>query len=182
MKDDKIIIDDLIFEKYILENDVYKRNVELSKELNDFYKDKNPLVIGVLNGCIYFMMDILNLCDFDYSVDFIRAKSYRGMESAKLNIEYFSDKKLIKDKYILIVEDIIDSGKTISNIYKKLSTCKPKNIKIISLLSKVESVDEIDIDWCGFKIENKYVIGYGLDYNNLFRNLKDIYKLNEEEK
>ena len=182
MKDDKIIIDDLMFEKYILKNEINDRNIVLSKELNDFYKNKNPLIIGVLNGCIYFMMDILDLCNFDYSVDFIRAKSYKGMESTKLNIEYFSDKKLIKDKYILIVEDIIDSGKTISNIHKKLILCQPKDIKIISLLSKVDTVDEIAIDWCGFKIENKYVIGYGLDYNNLFRNLKDIYKLNEKEK
>ena len=140
MKDDKIIIDDLIFEKYILENDVSQRNVELSKELNDFYKDKNPLVIGVLNGCIYFMMDILSLCDFDYSVDFIRAKSYKGMESTKLNIEYFSDKKLIENKYILIVEDIIDSGLTIEFLVKRLKGASPRSITIVTLLFKPDGL------------------------------------------
>ena len=181
MNNDKITIDNLVFNKYIKEQDIIDKISQLSTELNKFYYKKNPLVIGVLNGCIYFMMDLLKIVDFSYSIDFIKAKSYKGMKSGNLNIQSSINPEQITDKYILIVEDIIDSGNTIKSIYSYIEKCNPKDIKIISLLTKVDQISsELSIDWYGFQIENNYVIGYGLDYNNLFRNLKDIYKINEE--
>ena len=81
----------------------------------------------------------------------------------------------------MIVEDVIDSGKTITHIYDHIKSMNPKDIKIISLLTKIDKPDNrLSINWHGFKIGNNYVIGYGLDYNNLFRNLRDIYKVNEK--
>ena len=177
----EIKIDDLSFRKYISKEEISNRVINICEELNKYYKNKEPIVIGVLNGCIYFMMDILNKCDFSYRIEFIKAKSYKGMHSEKLNVDYFLSDKLLTGKDILIVEDIIDTGKTMNKIYNKILKCEPNDLRVITLLSKIDKINnKIDIDWSGFKIENKYVIGYGLDYNNLFRNLKDIYKLNEK--
>ena len=181
MHKDKIEIDGLVFNKYIKENDIKRKIFSLSGELNKYYLNKNPLIIGILNGCIYFMMDLLKSVDFSYEIDFIKAKSYKGMKSDNLNIDFSIDSIDIKEKYILIVEDVIDSGKTITHIYDHIKSLNPKDIKIISLLTKVDKVDNrLSINWHGFKIGNNYVIGYGLDYNNLFRNLRDIYKVNEK--
>ena len=181
MHRDKIIIDGLVFNKYIKQKDIDTRTLDLSDELNKYYEDKNPLIIGVLNGCIYFMMDLLKNTTFEYSLDFIKATSYAGMKRHSLSLDLSINRDDCKNKYILIVEDIIDSGKTILNICKKIREYNPKNVKIVSLLTRIDTpFNKLNIDWYGFKIENKYVFGYGLDYNNLFRNLKDIYKLNEK--
>ena len=176
---DKMIIDNNTFVKYINKDQIKLRIEELSLSLTDYYKNKEPLVIGVLNGCIYFMMDLLKESSFNYSIEFIKAKSYIGMKSSKLSID-FSSIGNIEGKNILLVEDIIDTGKTISKIYKEIEDLKPADIKVATLLHKVEvNQSSVNIDWCGFEIDDKFVIGYGLDYNSLFRNLKDIYKKDE---
>ena len=183
MKKNSIEIDNMIFDKYISNEEIKDRLSSLCEELNSYYKNKEPMVIGVLNGCIYFMMDMLDSCTFSYTIDFIKAKSYKGMKSDKLSVDYFLSDADFENKDILIVEDIIDSGKTMKYIYNKIKNCQPNDLKVITLLTKVEKIGkDIEIDWSAFEIENKFVIGYGLDYNNLFRNLKDIYKLNEKEK
>ena len=140
MNNDKITIDNLVFNKYIKEQHIIDKISQLSTELNKFYYKKNPLVIGVFNGCIYFMMDLLKIVDFSYSIDFIQAKSYKGMKSGNLNIESSINSKQITDQYILIVEDIIDSGNTIKSIYSHIKKYNPKDIKIISLLTKVDQI------------------------------------------
>ena len=181
MKNSRITHNKIIFNKYINREQINSRILELSKDLNKYYKNKNPLIIGVLNGCIYFMMDLLNNFNFNYTIDFIRARSYSGKKSGKLNLEVFN-KSLYSNKNILLIEDIIDSGKTLHNICKKINLYKPKELKIITLLNKNKDDRDlsIKIDWHGFNIDRKYVIGYGLDYDNLFRYLKDIYIENEK--
>tara|TARA_Y100000590_G_scaffold318597_1_gene360507 strand:+ start:134 stop:703 length:570 start_codon:yes stop_codon:yes gene_type:complete len=179
----KIIIDNLQFKKYISNESIEKRIDELSKDLNFHYLNRKPLVIGILNGSIYFMMDILKKVDFEYSIDFIKASSYKGLNSEDLEVDKIFKKKY-KNKRLLIIEDIIDTGKTINKIYKQLMDCDPKEIKIITLLDKNTKKRNInfEINLSGFEIIDKYVIGYGMDYNNLFRYLKDIYIQDEEEK
>ena len=172
---DKIIVGDLVFTKYIDQQSIQDRVKELTSSLNSYYEGKQPVVIGVLNGCIYFMMDLLKETTFDYSIEFIRAKSYIGMNSSKLSVDLFSNDN-IKGKHVLIIEDIIDSGKTISKIYNKIKDLSPVDIQVATLLHKVDvNQSSIKISWIGFDIDDKFVIGYGLDYNSLFRNLKDIY-------
>ena len=173
---DKLVIDDMVFEKYIDQNSIQERVQELTASLNNYYKGKQPVVIGILNGCIYFMMDLLKETTFDYSIEFIRAKSYIGMKSSKLSVDLFSSEN-IKGKDVLIIEDIVDTGKTITKIYNKIKDLSPKDIQVATLLHKVDvNKSSIKISWIGFNIDDKFVIGYGLDYNSLFRNLKDIYK------
>ena len=166
------------FKKYLTENDISSRISELAKILNKSYKGKNPIVVGVLNGCVFFMMDLLKKCNFDYEISFISAKSYKGNKRGKLSVEEVDES--FCDRDIIIVEDIIDSGHTIKEIYSRFSSMNPISLKVITLLNKniAKDIDMIDC-LTAFDIENKFVIGYGLDYNNLFRNLKDIYIDNE---
>ena len=172
----KINYDKSTFEVYINNQKIENRIREISNELNIDFKDKNPIFIGVLNGCIYFMMDLLKNIEFDYEIDFVKVKSYIGMKqydisSSLLDFEY------LKNKNVIIVEDIIDSGNTINFLYNEIMKNNPKSCTIITLLKKekVKNFDKDKINYFGFEIKNKFVIGYGLDINNLFRNLKDIY-------
>ena len=166
------------FKKYLTENDIFERINELAEILNKSYKGKNPIIVGVLNGCVFFMMDLLKKCNFDYEISFISAKSYKGNKRGKLSVEEVDES--FCDRDIIIVEDIIDSGHTIKEIYSRFSSMNPISLKVITLLNKniAKDIDMIDC-LTAFDIENKFVIGYGLDYNNLFRNLKDIYIDNE---
>ncbi len=166
------------FKKYLTENDIFERINELAEILNKSYKGKNPIIVGVLNGCVFFMMDLLKKCNFDYEISFISAKSYKGNKRGKLSVEEVDES--FRDRDIIIVEDIIDSGHTIKEIYSRFSSMNPISLKVITLLNKniAKDIDMIDC-LTAFDIENKFVIGYGLDYNNLFRNLKDIYIDNE---
>ena len=172
----KINYDKSTFEVYINNQKIEYRIREISNELNIDFKDKNPIFIGVLNGCIYFMMDLLKNIEFDYEIDFVKVKSYIGMKqydisSSLLDFEY------LKNKNVIIVEDIIDSGNTINFLYNEIMKNNPKSCTVITLLKKekVKNFDKDKINYFGFEIKNKFVIGYGLDINNLFRNLKDIY-------
>ena len=172
----KINYDKSTFEVYINNQKIENRIREISNELNIDFKDKNPIFIGVLNGCIYFMMDLLKNIEFDYEIDFVKVKSYIGMKqydisSSLLDFEY------LKNKNVIIVEDIIDSGNTINFLYNEIMKNNPKSCTVITLLKKekVKNFDKDKINYFGFEIKNKFVIGYGLDINNLFRNLKDIY-------
>ena len=172
----KINYDKSTFEVYINNQKIKNRIKEISNELNLDFKDKNPIFIGVLNGCIYFMMDLLKNIEFDYEIDFVKVKSYIGMKqydisSSLLDFEY------LKNKNVIIVEDIIDSGNTINFLYNEIMKNDPKSCTVITLLKKekVKNFDKDKINYFGFEIKNKFVIGYGLDINNLFRNLKDIY-------
>ena len=166
------------FKKYLTENNISSRISELAKILNKSYKGKNPIIVGVLNGCVFFMMDLLKKCNFDYEISFISAKSYKGSKRGKLSVEEVDES--FRDRDIIIVEDIIDSGHTIKEIYSRFSSMNPVSVKVITLLNKniAKDIDMIDC-LTAFNIENNFVIGYGLDYNNLFRNLKDIYIDNE---
>ena len=172
----KINYDKSTFEVYINNQKIENRIREISNELNIDFKDKNPIFIGVLNGCIYFMMDLLKNIEFDYEIDFVKVKSYIGMKQYDISSSLL-DFDYLKNKNVIIVEDIIDSGNTINFLYNEIMKNNPKSCTVITLLKKekVKNFDKDKINYFGFEIKNKFVIGYGLDINNLFRNLKDIY-------
>ena len=184
------MIDDLIisyknykFKKIISNYDIKIRIKKLAKNINLEYIGKTPLVIGILNGSIYFMMDMLKEFRFNYEIDFIKIKSYKEVKINKSNLIYKNNLD-IKNKDIIIFEDIIDTGQTMNLLLNTLKYQEPKSIKIVTLLKKqtYKQFDERKISWYGFIIKDKYVIGYGLDINNLFRNLKDIYIQDEKKK
>ena len=174
-----IIYDNKKFNKFISHKEITNRILELSKELNKYYEGKDLVVICVLNGSVMVLNELLKNLDCNYSLDYIKASSYKGGTRTSGRIDVIQDITTdITDKNIVIIEDIIDTGTTLNFIYNKFLKMKPKDIKIFSLLYKEEKYKfNIKIDWYGFKIKDKFTIGYGMDYKFKFRGLNDIYTL-----
>ena len=161
---------------YIGKDKIKKRIKEISKELYKIYKDKNPVFIGVLNGSFIFLSDLVRECDFDCQVDFIQVRSYNGEKSSG-KVDLVKDISLdLNGRSIILVEDIIDTGLSIEFIRKHILSYKPKDIFIVSLLSKKMNYNlKFNIDITGFEIDSKFVIGYGLDLDQRYRNLTELY-------
>ena len=165
-------------EKYISEQDISRRIKEISCGISRSYYDKNPILIGILNGSFIFMSDLIRQLNIDCEIDFIKISSYKGKKSTG-NIIMSKGLDLdIKNRSVIIVEDIIDSGKSINYLYDFISNFNPKDIAVISLLAK-KNVSKLNfkIDFIGFEISSEFVVGYGLDYKQKLRNLNSIYKL-----
>ena len=164
----------------ISESDISSRIKEMSLDISSFYKNESVIVIIVLNGAVIFASDLIRALSIDCKLDFVKVSSYSGISSSG-KIEFEKDLSLdIKRKNILIVEDIIDTGNTISFLKEHMKMKNPKSIKIASLLMKSQSLNlPFDIDWVGFEISPEFVVGYGLDYNQELRNLNAIYKLGD---
>ena len=163
---------------YISKKNINKRIQEIASQISDRYDKKNPIFIGILNGSFIFIADLIRNLEIDCEVDFLKISSYKGKKSTG---EIVMSKSLdldIKNRSIIIVEDIIDSGMSIKFIYNYLNDFNPKDISIVSLLAK-KSISKLNfkIDFIGFEISSEFVVGYGLDYDQRFRNLDSIYKL-----
>tara|TARA_Y100001970_G_scaffold128194_1_gene158324 strand:+ start:161 stop:691 length:531 start_codon:yes stop_codon:yes gene_type:complete len=174
-----IIYDNKKFEKFISNKEITNRVLDLSKELNKYYKYEDVVIICVLNGSVMVLNELVKKIDFKYSIDYIEASSYKGRTKTSGTIDVIQDITTnITDKNIVIIEDIVDTGTTLNFIYNKFLKMNPKDIKIFSLLYKEDKYKfDIKIDWYGFKIQDKFTIGYGMDYNFKFRGLNDIYAL-----
>ncbi len=176
MKD--VTLGDLSFELFITEDDILKKVKELAQKLTSDYKDKNPIMLCVLNGSFIFTADLVRYMDMDCDVQFVKIISYEGTKSTGSIEEVLAPTTDIKGRDILIIEDIVDTGNTLSAYIPKLKEKFPNSIKIVSLLFKKEAlVNPVTVDYYGFDIPNKFVVGYGLDYNQRGRNLKGIYQL-----
>lgn len=154
------------------EEEIQDRLVGLAKEIDEYYNGEEILVICVLRGAIYFMTDLTKKMKTQMHLDFIRVASYEGTETTgKINI--INDiKEDIKGKKVLVVEDIIDTGYTLKFLKEYLLSKEPEDLKIVVLADKKERrVVDVDVDFVGYEIPNKYIVGYGFDYNNTCRNL-----------
>ena len=166
-----------VLHKIIDSSQIKEKNRELALEISDYYKNKEVLVIGVLKGCIYFLSDLTKLIDCKLLIEMISINSYRGKERSTISFNSKLDFD-IKNKNILIIEDIVDSGNTINFLVNKIKTKKPNDIKIVSFLFKPSVYKfNTNIDWVGFEIEDDFVVGYGLDYNGMHRNKQSVYKI-----
>ena len=165
-------------EEYISDKDISKRVKEISNEISLLYCNKNPILVGILNGSFIFLSDLSRQLNIECEIDFIRVSSYVGKESiGGINMSKGLDLD-VRNRSVIIVEDIIDSGKSIRYLYDYISKLKPRDIAVTSLLAK-KSIPKLNfkIDFIGFEISSEFVVGYGLDFNQKFRNLKSIYKL-----
>ena len=169
----KIEYKNFIFEKYILNSDIIDRCELIGQDINKHYAGENLVFIGLLKGCLPFMSSVLSFLDCHYTSFFLKVSSYKGFESGKINLESSLKREDIYNQNIIIIDDIIDTGKTINHVKNYLEKFKPKKIKIASLLVKDSSLKLSD--WFGFKINDDFVIGYGMDLDNKFRDLNDIY-------
>lgn len=173
-------IHDLVFEPYIKNIDIQKRVKEIADALAKDFSDKKPIFLAILNGSFVFAADLARACNFDHEVSFIKLTSYEGTTSTGKVTTQIGLQEDLTARDVIIVEDIIDTGTTIYTFLPTLKEYNPKSISVVSLLSKPSALKyPLTMDHIGFEIPNKFVVGYGLDYNGLGRNLKDIYQLKE---
>ena len=174
-------IKDKNFVPFIEAQRLQNRIKELAQQLNKDYEGKNPLLIGVLNGSFMFIGDLFKSIDIACEVTFIRVASYQSTESTGQVKQILGLKEDIKNRHVVIVEDIVDTGMTMQEVLGQLASNKPASIKILTLLYKPEALKvPLKVHYVGFEIETKFVVGYGLDYDGYGRNLDAIYVLEQE--
>ncbi len=178
----EVTYEGLCFQPYITNKQIQERIAELGEELKRDCKDKNPLFLCVLNGAFAFASDLFRACeDIDAEISFIRLKSYEGTSSTGKVKEVLGLNENLEGRTVIVVEDIVDTGNTISRLVEDLRKHNPADIKIATLLFKPEAlVQDIKPDYVGFSIPSKFIIGFGLDLNGRARNLNDIYVLKED--
>lgn len=167
-------LDEIVDKVLIDEESLQKRIKKLANQLNEYYADKSAVImVGILKGSVMFMADLAKHLKFDVNLEFMDVSSYGDSTESSGNVKILKDLDTdIRGEEVLIVEDIIDTGRTLSYLKELLENRGAKDVKIITLLDKPERrTVEVVPDWTGFKIPNEYVIGYGLDYAQLYRGL-----------
>ncbi len=173
-----IRVHDKQFETYLSDSKIQQRVKEIALQINSDYAGKRPLFIAILNGSFMFAADLFKQLTLEAEICFIKLASYKGMKSSGRVVSTIGLEEDIFDKDVIIVEDIVDTGKTLHHFLPKLLHQQPKSLKIATLLHKPEATAfPLTLDYVGFAIPNKFVVGYGLDYSGLGRNLKEIYQL-----
>ncbi|MFZ3106663.1 MAG: hypoxanthine phosphoribosyltransferase [Candidatus Hydromicrobium sp.] len=177
---EKEIIKSSILGKVLFSSsDIKDRISELGKEITQNYKYKNLLLVSILRGGVIFLSDLIKEIDLPLSIDFMSISAYgiNGTSTGVVRITKDLDES-IEGKDVLIVEDIIDTGLTISYLLRNLKSRFPNSLEICTLLDRdIRRIADINIKYIGFKIGEKYIVGYGLDYKQKFRNLQSIYEL-----
>ena len=164
---------------FIKESSIKDKVKELAQRLNRDYEGKTPIFIGILNGSFIFLSDLIREINVDCEIDFMKLSSYGDNQISSGNIKILKELNCqIEGRDIILVEDIIDSGLSIKYMRTLVEKENPKSLKIVALLFK-KNVSNLDfeIDYVGFEIENEFVVGYGLDHAQKYRNLKGIYVL-----
>ena len=179
--EDKVIIGTEVFIPFITEEEIQKRNSDLGKQISEDYAAKTPVFIGVLNGAFFFLTDLIKNITIDCEVDFFKLSSYGDEKISSGKVKMLKELNCnVTGRDIIIVEDIVDSGLSMKFIEELIEPHKPASMKIASLLVKPESLKyNVKIDYIGFNIPSKFVIGYGMDYAQKYRNLRNIYVLSE---
>jgi len=177
----EITAHDLTFVPFIDKEKITKRVAELGQKITKDYKDERPLIIGVLNGAFVFISDLVRACEVECEVEFVRLKSYSGTTSTGEIRSVFGMNVPVEGRHVIVVEDIVDSGRTLNYFLKDIQAKNPASVRLASLLLKPDALKfPIEVDYLGFEVPNKFVVGYGLDYDGLCRNLPAIYQLKEQ--
>lgn len=173
-----ISVNNLTFELYLSKDQISDRLKVIGKEITEKYKLKKPLFIGVLNGSFIFTADLIRHCNLECEVAFLRLSSYQGTQSSGKIKTVYGLEMDVSGRDIIVVEDIVDSGRTLHFFLDYLKKQNPASIALTTLLYKPDAIKfPLELDYVGFEIDEKFVIGYGLDYNGLCRNLENIYQL-----
>ena len=157
----------------ISEAEIAKKVEEIAKQIENDYKGEPLLVVGILKGASVFVSDLIRKINLDVSIDFMSVSSYGNSTESSGTVKILKDLDIdIAGKNVLIVEDIIDSGLTLSNLVKELQIRNPKSLKLCTLLDKPERrKTDVHVDYVGFVIEDKFIVGYGIDWAEKYRNL-----------
>lgn len=169
---------DLHFSLFLTEEDIQRRVQELGARLRAQYGDKRPVFLGVLNGSFMFAADLVRAFGADCELSFIKLSSYRGLQSTGDVSTLIGLEANLQDRHVIILEDIVDTGKTLYSLLPDLQRLQPASIAIAALLQKPDMLEfPLEVQYVGFSIPPHFVIGYGLDYNELGRQLPAIYQL-----
>lgn len=178
---EKIIVGDEIFVPFLSNEEIQKRIKSLADEIYNEYKNKVPVFLGILNGSFIFLADLIKNYPGDCEIDFFKLSSYGDQKISSGKVKLLKDLNCdVHNRDLIIVEDIVDSGLSIKFMEDLIAEHNPASMKVVSLLLKPKSLKyNVKIDYIGFEIPSKFVIGYGLDYAQKFRNLNSIYVLND---
>lgn len=170
-------VNDLEFKKLIAASKIEERVAALAAEINRDYKDKSPILLPILNGSFMFASDLMKELQIPCRVSFVKISSYSGTASTGQLKTLIGHEESLFNQDVLILEDIVDTGLTLQKIIEELRGLGAKSVEAISLLRKTPAREKkIDVKYVGFELDNDFVVGYGMDYDGLGRNLKDIYK------
>jgi len=177
---EKLTIGNDEFVPLLTEDQIQKRIKELAEQISSDYKSSLPVFIGVLNGSILFMSDLIRYLGINCEIDFFKLSSYGDAKISTGNVTLLKELNCeVNDRDIIIVEDIVDTGLSLKYIEELFAEKSPNSMKVVSLLVKPGSLKyNVKIDYIGFRIPDKFVIGYGLDFAQKYRNLRGIYVLN----
>lgn len=171
----------LTFKPFITSEQIAQRVNEIATEIAQEYKGKNPLIVCVLNGAFPFASDLFMNLGIDAEIAFVRLQSYSGTESTGAITEVIGLTENIENRVVIVVEDIIDTGRTMAKFLNDLKLMNPAEVKVATLLIKPDALQvPITADYVGFEIPSKFIIGYGLDLDKQARNLKDIYVIESQ--
>jgi len=174
----KIKVKDLEFTVSITAKEIDKAAQKVADEINRDLKDKTPLFLVILNGAFMFAADLFKKINIECEVSFVKLSSYVGTKTTSTVRELIGLDEVLKDRYVVIVEDIIDTGITMENTIQKLKHLEAADVRIATLLFKPDAFQKnYPIDYIGMEIPNEFIVGYGLDYDGYARNLPDIYTL-----
>jgi hypoxanthine phosphoribosyltransferase len=176
-----ITVHDKSFVPYLPETLILEKVKELAAELDKDYAGKKPLFIAILNGSFMFTADLFKYLTIEAEICFIKLASYKGTKSTGQVVTAIGLDTDINDRHVVVLEDIIDTGKTMNEFLPQLRNQQPASLKVAVLLHKPDAtVFPVNIDYCCFSIPNKFVLGYGLDYDGLGRNIRELYQLSEQ--
>jgi hypoxanthine phosphoribosyltransferase len=173
-----IQIHDKSFIEFLSHEEILTQVERIAQQINTDYSGKCPLFIAILNGSFMFGSDLFKSLDIEAEICFIKLASYKGIKSTGQVTTSIGLDVSLKDRDVILIEDIVDTGKTLHEFLPQLHDQNPSSIRIASLLHKPDALlYPVKVDYLGFEVPNKFLVGYGLDYDGLGRNLKDIYQL-----
>lgn len=178
---DPVKIHDTWFEPYITQDQLTDRIKTIAKLINQDYAGSRPVFIGVLKGAVFFCTELVRQFNYECELDFVKVQSYEKMTSTGEVHELMGLSTDITGRHIVLLEDIVDSGLTLRSLVNSLEAFQPASIQIAAMTIKPDALQEkVDVPYLGFELPNEFVVGFGLDYDQLGRNLEAIYKRKSE--
>jgi len=177
--DSKIVqVHDRYFEPFIAEEVIQKEVSRLAEAMNRELAEKDPIFLGILNGAFMFASDLYKQLNFPCQITFLKLASYSGTQSTGSVKQLIGLNRDLKDRVVVVLEDIVDTGVTLETIIRQLSGYEPREILVATFLHKPEAtVKKVKLDYVGMEIPNNFILGYGLDYDGYGRNFREIYQL-----
>jgi hypoxanthine phosphoribosyltransferase len=175
-----ITLRDKTFKPYLTGAEIQSRISRLAEQINTDYQNRFPLFIAVLNGSFMFAADLMKNINIDCEITFVKLASYQGTQSSGKVRTLIGQDMPLENRHIVILEDIVDTGKTLFEFLPIIKSQNPASVEIASLLVKPDALQyEVSVKYRGLEIPNDFIVGYGLDYDGLGRNLNDIYVIND---